>query len=52
MKIYEKPSVEIKRFDVEDVMFTSGMFDDTNNEAFVQITGDGATPFTGVAFQW
>lgn len=52
MKIYEKPLVDIKTFDVEDVMYESGNFSSTDKEAFQKITGDDATAYAGVAFQW
>ncbi len=51
MKIYERPSVDIKFFDVEDIMATSGNFDTNNAEAFQAI--DSATTVTnGVVFEW
>lgn len=50
MKIYEKPSVDIKRFDVEDIMLdNSGVYSE-NNKAFADITGGEA--ISGVAFEW
>ena len=49
MKIYEKPSVDIKRFDVEDIMVTSGVYS-SDNQDFVEITGDKA--MDGVVFEW
>lgn len=48
MKIYERPSVEIKRFDVEDIMAASGEYA-VNNEKFVDITGAADA---GVVFEW
>lgn len=48
MKIYEKPSVDIKRFDVEDIMSASGVFD-ANNTAFEDIAGEA---LSGVVFEW
>lgn len=48
MKIYERPSVEIKRFDVEDIMAASGEYA-ANNELFTEITGSAAA---GVVFEW
>lgn len=51
MKIYERPSVDIKFFDVEDIMATSGNFDTNNAEAFKAI--DSATTVSsGVVFEW
>lgn len=49
MKKYEKPSVDIKKFEVEDVMTVSTY--STNNDDFKAITGDGETR-NGVVFQW
>ncbi len=49
MKIYEKPSVDIKRFDVEDVMMVSTY--EVDNGEFADITKDGTTR-TGVVFEW
>jgi hypothetical protein len=52
MKIYEKPSVDVKTFDVEDVMALSGEFSSTDKNMFQDITGDMETPYAGVAFEW
>lgn len=49
MKKYEKPSVDIKRFEVEDVMAISVY--EENNKAFEGIT-QGAKSANGVVFQW
>lgn len=49
MKKYEKPSVDIKRFEVEDVMAVSTY--ETNNELFKDIT-KGEKSANGVVFQW
>lgn len=50
MKIYEKPSVDIKKFDVEDIMATSTF--STDNAEFGQITGTEGETKTGVVFAW
>ena len=50
MKIYEKPSVDIKKFDVEDIMATSTF--STNNTEFGQITGTDGDARNGVVFAW
>jgi helix-turn-helix protein len=50
MKIYEKPSVDIKKFDVEDIMATSTFVED--NTEFGQITGSEGETRTGVVFAW
>lgn len=52
MKIYEKPLVDIKTFDVEDVMAESSVYSATDTEIFQAITGDADTTYAGVAFQW
>lgn len=52
MKIYEKPLVDVKTFDVEDVMAESSVYSSTDTEVFQAITGNAETSFTGVAFQW
>lgn len=56
MKIYEKPSVNIRMFDVEDIMnaSTTYAFDEFNADTaiFQEITGDGNTAYAGVAFEW
>ena len=52
MKIYEKPLADVKTFEVEDVMFESGVYSSTDSAAFVEITGDVSTPYQGVAFAW
>lgn len=49
MKIYERPSVEIKRFDVEDIMAVSGEFA-AENGMFNDITNNGSQ--AGVVFEW
>ena len=54
MKIYEKPLVDVKTFDVEDVMYTSGEFnlDDAATKAkFEEIAGE-TTSYKGVVFEW
>ena len=51
MKIYEKPLVDIKTFDVEDVMTTSGEYSE-NNELFDAIVGNSEHGYSGVVFQW
>ena len=54
MKIYEKPLVDVKTFDVEDVMYTSGVFDITDPDTkakFDEIAGN-TTAYTGVVFEW
>ena len=48
MKIYEKPLVDIKTFDVEDVMTDSGDYA-TNNAMFEAIDGNS---YEGVVFEW
>ena len=52
MKIYEKPLVDVKTFDVEDVMAVSGEFSSTDKTMFQDITGDAGTAYAGVAFEW
>ena len=54
MKIYEKPLVDIKTFDVEDVMYTSGEYNVDDLSGFNKITGDetGSHGYAGVVFQW
>ena len=52
MKIYEKPLVDIKTFDVEDVMAPSSEFNSTDTTVFQAITSDKTTAYAGVAFQW
>lgn len=49
MKIYEKPSVDIKMFDVEDIM-ASGEYG-TDNAMFADITTDTSVK-NGVVFEW
>ena len=49
MKIYEKPSVDIKKFDVEDIMVTSAF--SASNTEFGEISGKEDTR-TGVVFEW
>ena len=49
MKIYEKPLVDIKTFDVEDVMVDSGNYSTANGD-FGEIV-DGAS-YEGVVFEW
>lgn len=49
MKIYEKPSVDIKKFDVEDIMATSTF--SASNSDFGLIT-DTEDSRTGVVFEW
>jgi len=51
MKIYEKPLVDIKTFDVEDVMAVSGEFN-ANNGDIAAIMGDTDNPYNGVVFEW
>ena len=52
MKIYEKPSVDVRTFDVEDVMFESGVYS-SDNTGFDAIYNDGTTHnIDGVVFQW
>ena len=50
MKIYEKPSVEIRTFDVEDVMSSPSAFAE-GNELFDDIAGT-TTNYDGVVFEW
>ncbi len=53
MKIYEKPSVEIKKFDVEDIITASVEMEigtGTDNSDLKSITGETAP--TGVVFEW
>lgn len=50
MKIYEKPSVDIKKFDVEDIMAVSTYSAD--NTAFGKITGIDGDKKDGVVFAW
>ncbi len=54
MKIYEKPLVDVKTFDVEDVMTVSGItggeMGDGSKELFKAINPDGN--YSGVAFKW
>ena len=54
MKIYEKPLVDVKTFDVEDVMYTSGVFDlnDADTKAKFQEIAGNSTSYTGVVFEW
>lgn len=50
MKIYEKPSVDIKRFDVEDIMLdNSGVYGE-NAEILADLTG--ISDAAGVVFEW
>ena len=53
MKIYEKPSVDVRTFDVEDVMFESGVYS-ADNDGFDAIMNQaGQTTYVdGVVFQW
>ena len=53
MKIYEKPLVDIKTFDVEDVMYVSGQYNVEDLSGFNNITGDktGAHGYSGVVFK-
>jgi hypothetical protein len=50
MKIYEKPSVDIKRFDVEDIMLDNSGVYSANNASLDEITGGDV--ISGVAFEW
>ncbi len=57
MKIYEKPLMNVKTFDVEDIMAQnlSGTLDMENPEVqamFQEITGDDTTAYKGVVFEW
>ena len=52
MKIYEKPSVDVRTFDVEDVMFESGVYS-VDNDGFDAIMGNTEHSYVdGVVFQW
>lgn len=48
MKIYEKPLVDVRTFDVEDVMTLSGELS-MDNTGFNDLMNASAT---GVVFQW
>lgn len=55
MKIYEKPLVDVKTFDVEDVMTNSGIGDggvlgEASETLFKAINPSGT--YSGVAFKW
>lgn len=50
MKIYEKPLIDIKTFDVEDIMEESGYYTSATNEKFKEI--DSTATYTGVVFEW
>lgn len=52
MKIYEKPSVEIKKFDVEDIITASVEAEITGagDTTLQTITGDNSA--VGVTFEW
>lgn len=50
MKIYEKPSVEIRKFDVADVITASGDPVVPATPTLDEITG--VTGATGVVFEW
>ena len=53
MKIYEKPSVDVRTFDVEDVMYESGAYSSDKNDGFDKIMGGTQTTYVdGVVFQW
>ena len=52
MKIYEKPSVDVRTFDVEDVMFESGVYSNDNAGFDVIMGGEQTTYVDGVVFQW
>lgn len=52
MKIYEKPLVDIKTFDVEDVMYTSGEYNLEDSSGFDKIVGNTEHGYSGVVFQW
>jgi len=49
MKIYERPSVEIKKFDVEDIMTQSGEFVD-GNTMLEELSNNEYSQ--GVVFEW
>lgn len=51
MKIYEKPSVEIKKFDVEDVITASVVETITGVDSTLE-TITGVTGAQGVVFEW
>ena len=54
MKIYEKPSVEIKKFDVADIItasvFTINGANDGATATLEQVTGVAGA--TGIVFEW
>ena len=53
MKIYEKPSVDVKTFDVQDVINASAYNSfDSQNTKFGEITGNTDDKRNGVVFQW
>lgn len=52
MKIYEKPLVDVKTFDVEDVMYVSGEYNLDDASGFDKITGETGHGYAGVVFQW
>lgn len=51
MKIYERPSVDIKFFDVEDIMLESGVMSTDNADAFKAIDSTTSVA-SGVVFEW
>lgn len=53
MKIYEKPSVDVKTFDVQDVINASAYDSfDNQNTKFGEISGTAGDTRNGVVFQW
>lgn len=51
MKIYERPSIDIKTFDVEDALMASGV-GEMDNKDFGYIVGDTSYTAKGVVFEW
>lgn len=54
MKIYEKPSADVKTFEIQDVINTStasGVFAQ-DNSGFSAISGNTSDKKTGVVFEW
>lgn len=55
MKIYEKPSIEIKKFEVEDIITVSGEVDYdmgaiTSGGDVEALTGDASAQ--GIVYEW
>lgn len=53
MKIYEKPSIEIKKFEVEDIITVSGeapVVDMKNLNDVSDITGNSGD--MGISYEW